>query len=684
MGELLWNRANANEDISFDQERQELSQFFDELETSIERAWWKIRPLQTLWAWCWKFPFDMKNPPASWDFYCTYDAEYWKMHIRGHKYSTDTEWNVCVGEERPLLIDEYIVIGENQQTFLENLWGLLDKTELSEPYFDQNPDKHRPKSRSKWVEMYKKIQDFDKLYNNDFYRYFVLKKWTWLLEHLRDTNTSEGLWMDEVRLAYLAKDLKVDSWVEHIPDNDLSQWAPFLLTRSTLSHHLPYFGEIGRDKLWTFIDVLIKNETILPKDKDALIAEIEEWNQDSLWRIVIFKSLIEKYLTPKFSWEAYKPFDVLLYNAKKKKYKVDWPNSKFTKEFVLESYEKLKDSLKILQEIPEEDRFSLYLNAVLDFNVWVDRHWKAEQSNFVYIPQKPTYFERYFKQHKQAKILAPSISKEVHGLEQSSVSHLLENGLHWQFHAWKTAKIAEENYNYMKVKFTWLPISSANKQWRFEYVKQKFASSKKLTPMMKKFCPYIPMQETWYKNNLKSWVWAEWLRQFMPKTWVKYWLKNGSDRKNMVKSTQASIDSLADNYTDTQNNPNFVALTKKYNNYFPSWKEKDLLITMFAINAHNSWQGHVNRVLAIMNWVSKFKRPDDKKVVDAYMKKHGALWLFVFFTDHYSKHSSNYQDYDTFKNTKYLIESPQYVYNILKYYQLDTVQEQSTRDVSSR
>lgn len=659
----LWLRSSEkNNENDFDNHIKEFQSSLNEIKTNIEKENTWVRPVEQVSWWRWILPYNMNNPKQKWDFECTY-AEDWSISIQAFQYKFDAEeWNFCPRAEAKLVEEWYIKISD-EEVFLNALSDILNVVERTWEV------EKRVWALSKWKDLYKHISTFQKELENDWYRYFILESWG-LLKYLRQSSEYANLWLNEVQLARLVDHVKADNNHADVLSTEIKAWTPFLLKKSTLSRYLQVFASTPRNNLVPFIQSLIDKKIISLENVKELEREAVRWNEWNEWEINFYEALIRPYLTKETkalcdNEEYHYSLDIIEEHPKKYNYINTAEEKKFAGSFIRESFEEFK-SFQVFQE-KWDQAFWFFQAAIIDYNMSVDRFRLAEKSNSLYIPQSEEYYKNYDWLNKVTSTIEKSTIKEP-------IAYLLDNWLHWQFDKWSVAKIAKENYHFMKKTSMKEKVKKNSSMWRFDYVVSQFSKAQKLSPMMKKLCPYIPMQETWYHNNKKSSVEASWLRQFMPATGEDYWLYPDwvDKRTDIVLATKASIRSLRNDYIKAQNNNDLQAIFKQYPTVFWNAEQRDLLITLFAINAHNCWPWHINRALKIMTGNSpKFKRDDDKKVFAQYMENHKCLWPFMFLTDHYAKHASDYQDTETFWNTKYLIEAPQYVYNILKYAQLD-------------
>jgi hypothetical protein len=101
---------------------------------------------------------------------------------------------------------------------------------------------------------------------------------------------------------------------------------------------------------------------------------------------------------------------------------------------------------------------------------------------------------------------------------------------------------------------------------------------------------------------------------------------------------------------------------KKYN--ITDRQTKDMIISFMAVNGYNSGEWHMQRACHIMNSNARAK-----KDVSKFVKQYGDLWIILYLTNEYPKHAAKYQKWIT---PKYLIHSPEYMYNIFKFVQLDS------------
>jgi hypothetical protein len=178
------------------------------------------------------------------------------------------------------------------------------------------------------------------------------------------------------------------------------------------------------------------------------------------------------------------------------------------------------------------------------------------------------------------------------------------------------------------------------------------------------------MQESSYRWNRKpNHAGAAWLRQFTRARAKIETLQvddQQDDRMDIQRSTQAAINYLQKIYNILAQNSHFHKLVAQFGF---SDQQQELLLSFMTINGFNSWEGHMERALRTM---VESQRANQRVV--HRKAQHGHLWVILYLTNEYPKSWDVYQTNELFGreiSPKYYIESPEYVYLIFPYYQID-------------
>lgn len=343
------------------------------------------------------------------------------------------------------------------------------------------------------------------------------------------------------------------------------------------------------------------------------------------------------------------------------------------------AYQYIIDAFR--QYYPHEtsnEQLRVCLNAVLHLNSSIRPNRSVKATDYVYIPTKE-YIDAY---KTETAIVKKSVEKDD-AVERSwnktveqALDYLLKHGrdgfmysMEWSSKTRNEAVQKEKNYNYMKIKTMNLPVSTTNRSSRFTYILNTFAQYKGMPDVLWRIAPWIFLQETWCRNILKeNEAKAKGIAQFTRKGWKAARYRDNKKKKVMplysegrvdkrgdiVASIDATARSLVKQYNELKNNRDFITLSNRY--WFTD-EQGEILCSLMTINAHNSWPWHMQRALELAAW-------SEKSIVDMHIRKQGYLWLLFFITEDYA---AGWREFQTVVSDKYASESPNYLYQVVKY-----------------
>jgi len=235
------------------------------------------------------------------------------------------------------------------------------------------------------------------------------------------------------------------------------------------------------------------------------------------------------------------------------------------------------------------------------------------------------------------------------------------------------------NYNAIMEQQASQPAARGDETSKLDYATWAFEQSDVLPAFLKQILPFVPFQESSYKNNANSGI-AKGPWQFIKETGRHYGLvQNGrtDERYNFKKSTHAAVEYFEDLYLVLLKDRNYKALQRKYGVH------EDDFLNLMVVNSFNSGPHHMLTAMKMMVAIldGDVNVRDDQQV-DRYAKM-GSRGLYSWVTDVYSQHSE-WQKNNRGRpyRYKYLTESPKYTIKIEAYKRMYLQQSGEAQAVS--